>query len=1053
MSRLARLPLERPVGTTMLLVSLVVLGAVATVELPLGFVPVLDEPQVNVDAPWPGAHPLEALREVGEPLEEEVAQVPGVTGLSTTASAGHVRVEATFEHGAALALKRLEVRDAVARARDRLPAGVGHLRVEGDTGPLGGRAILQGRVAAGRDLSTAWDLLEHHLRRPLERTRGVARVALYGVEPPRARIDLDLRALRRHGLDPGAVLRGLDAQNADRDLGAVRDARLRHDVRLSARFSSLEEVRALPLAHGLRLGEVAQVTLAPPRLDYGRRLDGRYAVGLDVFKEPGANTVETVDRVLARLDEVRADPALRGLDVLVWQDAGEEIRRSLHGLLEAGLHGALLAVVVLYLFLRRAGPTVIVAAAIPGSLLVTCGAMLALGLELNVITMLGLMLGVGMLVDNAVVVMESIHRLQVAGVPPAEAARRGLAEVLLAVVASTATTVIVWSWVLVSPPGPLVFYLSGVAVTICLAVAASLLVSVTFIPLLAGRVRAAGGGTAREGRLSRLTAAYQALVGWTLRHRAASLLALLLLAGSAAAPLARLEKTGDPRTRQRAVAIHYDVADTATREALEAHVDEVEAWLLERRHELEFERLYSWYSERQGTFTWVYLPQERATAANLQRLRADLRAGLPRLAGVKLEVGDRLWGRRRGADDARRVPVALHGDDPEFLAALGARVEERLRGVEGVVQVSGPGRGGSRELTVHVDPDRCRALGLTPDDVGQVVRFALRGQPLRRLLGPKGEVELVTGVPEEGGVSPADLLQLPIPRATGEMVLLSAVADVGLGRTPERVQRQDRETTVWVEVEVDPALTTEAAQARIDAALEGLPLPDGYRRSWGGWGRDRDETLETMARGVALALLVVLMLMAALFESFTQPLAILITLPLAFSGAFWSLWLGGYDLDAVAFIGVIVLVGIVVNNGIVMVDRVNALRAEGLGRVEAVVTGCATRLRPVLMTAITTIVGLIPLVFSASTVAGAFIDSLAVAVIGGLATSTVFTLVGLPVWYTLVEDVGAVLRGALPRLAPGRARFPRDAVCVGGDGAPASHVRRSGRSRPSPAGS
>lgn len=1034
MTRLADLPLARPVGTAMLLVSLVVLGAVATVELPLGFVPVLDEPQVNVDAPFPGAHPLEALREVGKPIEEEVAQIPGVRGVSTTASAGHVRVEVNFEYEAALAFKRLEVRDAVARARDRFPAGVGHVRVEGDTGPLGGRAILQGRVGAERDLSQAWDLLEHHLRRPLERTRGVARVALYGVEPPRVRIDLDLRALRRHGLDPGQVLRGLDAQNADLDLGAVRDERLRHDVRLAARFTSLAQVRAHRLPGGLSLSDVAEVTLAPPRLDYGRHLDGRYAIGLDVFKEPGANTVETVDRVLARLEEVRADPALRGLSVLVWQDAGEEIRRSLRGLLEAGLQGALLAVVILYLFLRRAGPTLIVAAAIPGSLLVTCGAMLALGLELNVLTMLGLMLGVGMLVDNAVVVMESIHRLQRAGVAPAEAGRRGLSEVLLAVLASTATTVIVWSWVLVAPPGPLTFYLGGVAVTICLAVAASLLVSVTFIPLLAGRVRAAAAG-AREGSLERLAAAYRWLLGWTLRRRAASLVCLLLLAGSAAVPLARIEKTGDPRTRQRAVAIHYSVADAATREALEAHVDEVEAWLLARRHELEFESLYSWYSEGGGTFTWVYLPQARATAANLQRLRAALRAGLPRLAGVKLEVGDRLWGRRRGADDARRVPVALHGEDPEFLAALGARVEERLRGVEGVVQVSGPGRGGSRELTVLVDPARCRALGLTPEDVGQVVRFALRGQPLRRLLGPKGELEMVTGVPEEGGVSPADLLQLPIPRASGDVVLLSSVADVGLGRTPERIVRQDRVTTVWVEVEVDPSLTTDAAQARIDAALAGLALPEGYRRGWGAWGRDRDETLETMARGVALALLVVLMLMAALFESFTQPLAILITLPLAFSGAFWSLWLGGYDLDAVAFIGVIVLVGIVVNNGIVMVDRVNALRAEGVDRVEAVLAGCATRLRPVLMTAITTIVGLIPLVFSASTVAGAFIDSLAVAVIGGLATSTVFTLVGLPVWYTLVEDVGAVLRGALPRVVAGRARFPRDQVCVADDGA------------------
>lgn len=1028
---LADLPLDRPVGTIMLLLSLVVLGAVAVVQLPLGFIPILEEPEVDIEAPFAGAHPLEALREVGKPIEEEVAQVPGVKSISTTASTGQVTVEVTFEWSEDLDLKKLEVRDAVARARDQLPPEVGHIKVEGDVDGMAGGSILQGRISAEGDLSRSWDLLEHHLRRPLERTRGVARVHLYGVEPPRVRVDLDLNALLRHGLPARDVLQAIEAQNVDLDLGAVRDERLRHDVRLSARFDDLARVRGLPVGPpglGLRVDDVARVELAEPRLDYGRHLNRRYAVGIDVYKEPSANTVETVDRLLEKIAELERDPELAGIKLLVWQDAGKEIKNSISGLLGSGLYGSVLAVIVLWLFLRRLGATAIVAAAIPSSLLVACGGMLALGMELNVVTMLGLMLGVGMLVDNAVVVMESIHSLQDQGLSPREAARRGTREVFLAVVASTATTVIVWAWVLIAERGPLIHYLGGVAMTICLSVVASLLVSLTFIPLCAAHVRSATA--AGDGLLFvRVGAVYGRLVGWTLRHRTSTLVVLLALAGSAAVPITQIEKSGEPRMRQRAASINYDVLDPSTREVLEGHVDVVEAWLESRRADLDYENIYSWYSENEGCFTWVYLPQERSTAEDLQRLRDTLRAGLPRLPGVKLDVGERMWGRRGAAAEGRRVQVALHGEDPEYLLTLGARVEERLRTIEGALDVAGPGRAGRRELTILVDPERCHALQVSPQDVGQAVRFNFRGQPLRRFRGPRGEIEMVTGLPEDKSPDLSNVAELSIPTLTGGAVRLSAVADLAFGRTPERVRRQDRETTTWVEVELDPALTTEEAQARVKAALAGLVLPQGYRWDWGSWGRDRDETLETMARGVALSLLIVLLLMAALFESFTQPLAILITLPLAFSGAFWSLWLFGYELDAVAFIGVVILIGIVVNNGIVMVDRVNALRATGVSRTQALVAGCATRLRPVLMTAITTLVGLIPLVFSASTIAGAFIDSLAVAVIGGLSTSTVFTLIGLPVWYTIVEDVGAIVARAMPRVTAGAgAAFPREEV-------------------------
>jgi HAE1 family hydrophobic/amphiphilic exporter-1 len=275
------------------------------------------------------------------------------------------------------------------------------------------------------------------------------------------------------------------------------------------------------------------------------------------------------------------------------------------------------------------------------------------------------------------------------------------------------------------------------------------------------------------------------------------------------------------------------------------------------------------------------------------------------------------------------------------------------------------------------------------------------------------------------------------PTTDGEAIAtvpLSSVAEIGVARMPPQIRRTDRKTTSRVSVQFDEQdVTTEEAQTIVRAKMTGFELPEGYDWDFGTWGQRQEEALTTMTQGVLLSLLIVLLLMAALFESFTQPLAILITLPLAFFGALWTLWLGGYELDAIGFIGIIILIGIVVNNGIVMVDHVNSLRRSGRERVEALLEGCGNRLRPVLMTAITTIFGLLPLALAGATVAGAYIDSLAIAVIGGLATSTFFTLIALPVWYTAVEDVGSVLLRLLPRRAArsrATSRLPKGGVLV-----------------------
>jgi len=922
--RLTDIPLDRPVATLMLLLSLTVMGTVAVFLLPLDFMPVVNEPEIDIEIPFPGAHPLEALREVVEPIEEEIATIPDVKRILANTRSGSARIEVLFDWGIDVDIKKMEVREAVDRARPLLPDTIGHISIRGDTD--GGSAqVLAGRISAERNLSESWDLLDRRIGRPLERIKGVARVDLYGVEQQQVRIDLDLDALRRHGIDAGEVLSTVNSANQDVDAGVIRGDVVRYEVRTLTRFQSADEIAALRVGHdGLRIADVAVVELREPRLDYGRHLDRSFAVGIDVYKEPSANTIEVVDKALDRIEEIKTDPQLEGINLLIWENQGEAIRNSLSGLRNAGIYGGIMAIAVLHFFLRRFRTTLIVATAIPFSLLVTCGAMFALGSQFNVLTLLGLMLGVGMLVDNAVVVIENIHRYEGMGNPAPMAARLGAQQVALAVVASTATSIFVWSWLFVSERNTMVIILGEVALTICLAVACSLLISLTFIPLAAARF--APAEQPRPGIVVRkVVPAYRRLLDWTLDHRLLTLTCLFLIAGSAAWPLMKIEKSGNLPRQTREVSIFAQVHDDVAKDVLEGYVDQVEEWVFSRKEELGFDSVYSWYSEHGFCMTKIYLPEDKASPEAIARLQAQLRIGLPVIAGVKLEVGDREnGGRHGGGQDRRMVSVSLHGEDPEYLEELSMEVEERMRGLDHLEEIWGPTMRGTKELRLLVDADAAHSLEVSPRGIADAVGFAFRGRRLRRFQGPDGEVEMVLGLPEEAQPGIDALADLPVPTHSGGYIPLSSVAEVTIARTPERIHRENRQTTQRVTAQFDKdAVTTDEAKKLVEDRMVGFTVPEGYSWDFGQWGHDRDEALGTMFRGVVLSLVAVILLMAALFESFTQPFAILITLFLAFFGAFWSLWLGGFDLNPVAFMGIIILIGIVVNNGIVLIDHVN----------------------------------------------------------------------------------------------------------------------------------
>ncbi|TDI45095.1 MAG: efflux RND transporter permease subunit, partial [Acidobacteria bacterium] len=304
------LPIQRPVAVLMLLISLLVLGAVAIPHLPLDFMPLVERPFINVVVPFPGSHPLEGLRKVVEPLEEELATISGVESITAEAEPGQARVTVRFGWSVNLDLKKMEVREAVDRARDKLPDEINEIFVRGFQDGHTDNAMLEGRISAQRDLSESYELLDRKIKRPLERIQGVASVKLDGVSPQQVRIEVDPQALVRHDINPQVVLMKLQAANVDTDLGVIHGDLLRYEVRSLGRFRNLDEIRDMPLdtSGSLRIRDVARVTLREPRPDYGRHLDREFAIGVQVFREPTANTVDVCDAVMERIEKIREDP-------------------------------------------------------------------------------------------------------------------------------------------------------------------------------------------------------------------------------------------------------------------------------------------------------------------------------------------------------------------------------------------------------------------------------------------------------------------------------------------------------------------------------------------------------------------------------------------------------------------------------------------------------------------------------------------------------------------------------------------------------------------------
>ena len=996
--------LRRPVTTVVVFAALALVGLIASRLLPLEKFPDIEFPGIFIQIPYAGSTPEEIERLITRPVEEALATLSGVETMFSRSSSDQAEIFLQFDWDQSMGAKGIEARAKVDGIREQLPADIRRILVF--TGSLGDQPVLQLRISSDRDLSDSYDLLDRMLKRRLERIEGVSQVQLHGVDAREIRILLRSDSLAAYNVDIETVRQLLISSNFAVSAGRLTAGDQRFNVRPRGEFSSVEEIRNLVInTEGLRLRDIADVELRTPDRNYGRHLDQDYAIGVAISKSTGANLVEVTDRVIAEVEEIGKLPQMSGINMFMLDNQGDAVRESLSDLLRAGLFGGLLAIIVLYLFLRQVSTTLIVIASIPFSLLITLGAMYFAGMSLNILSMMGLMLAVGMLVDNAVVVTESVFRHRNEDREnPFKATMKGVHEVGLAIIAGTATTVVVFAPIIFGVKTDIMVFLTQVAITIIVALLASLLIAQTLVPMLAARV--AIPPPPKSGALmDRLTKRYVRGLSWELKHPYWTGLGIVLICIIGVAPMmAGLVKFDMfPQDVGRRLFMPYHIEGQHSLERVESNVNTIESYLYANKEKFNIRSVYSFYMQDRAESTILLTAEEDATLSTKEIIEL-IEKDLPTIAIGKPSFQFEQQGGGEG------FSLQISGDSTLVLNELSTGIIRALSTVPGLKDVGSDAESGDLEVRVIIDRDRAALVGLTAARIAQSISIAMRGEELREFRGDFGEVAVRLAFREDDKQSIDQLMELPLYTPDGRRITLGSVASVHVGNSPDTIRRTDRQTALILNANLEEDTSLDDVRPLVESMMEQFDLPPGYSWKFGRGFENVDETQSMMLTNILLGIACIFLVMAALFESLLLPFSIILgSIVFSIFGVFLFFAATGTTFSFMAMIGIMILIGVVVNNGIVLVDHVNNLRQQGIARNQAIVIAGQDRLRPILMTVATTIVGLAPLALGTTQIGG---DGppyypMARAIIGGLAFSTVVSLLVVPALYFYFDNLAA----------------------------------------------
>ena len=1010
--------IKRPVFAAVLMLALMTLGIFSYRKLAIDLMPDVELPVVTVLTEYRGASAETVEREVTKRIEEAVNPISGVRHIYSTSQESFSTVIVEFELETKVNEDAQEIRARLNAVRGELPDEIEEpiiQKMEIHGFPIVSLAVRSTTLNA-RDLTT---LADRKIKRRLENIRGVGKVRLTGGSKREVRVEVDPSRLEALGMGVDEVIGGLAAENVNTPLGRLNQGETETPLRVSGKPAVVEEFESMVIArrgaHPVALDEVADVIDGVEEQRSLALVDGVPAVAVDVLKQSKTNTVGVADAVKAEVEKLNAEmPA--GARVELVRDASTWIRESVHDVQSTLIIGGILTVLIVFCFLNSWRSTVITGLTLPISVISSFIVMYFLGMTLNTMTLMALSLAIGLLIDDAIVVRENIVRHLERGQDHFTAAREGTSEIGLAVLATTASIIAVFV--------PIAF-MKGIVgrfffqfgMTVAFAVLVSLFVSFTLDPMLSSRWF--DPDIERKGRrnwLARIldrfnngfdAAAdrYRSLIGWSLDHRKSVVLIAVAAFAGGIGLFAAIESEFFPVFDHGEFVIRFRTAPDASIEETRGRLEEVLEVL---KGYPEIERTYAAIAPAEGDtvqmgMVYVHLTPKEERERSQHELMPDMRAKLQRVPGIVLSIQE--------DPDSPQKPLMLlvRGDEIAKLKEYAAAIKRKIYGVRGIVDVEATLEQDLPEVRLIVDRERARSSGIGTDAIVRTVGALVGGTVVSTYEDEAGEaVDVRIRLPEalRQDVTQVADLRIAVPNARGvALVPIGDLVRVERTASPSPITRQDMSRQVVLSANLDGIPLGTAAQEALEAA-QSVPMSPGYTTRIGGDTEIMEESFRYLFEALVLAVIFVYLILAAQFESFIDPLAIMLSLPLSIVGMAGALMLTGDTLNIISLIGLILLMGLVTKNAILLVDYAKVLRSRGEDRRTALVDAGRTRLRPIMMTTLAMIFGMMPLALGLGQ--GAEMRApMARAVIGGLITSTLLTLIVVPVVYSLLDDFGA----------------------------------------------
>jgi HAE1 family hydrophobic/amphiphilic exporter-1 len=1008
--------IRRPTVTTVVMLALAAFGIFALALLQTDEFPDVENPVVVVSVPYPGASPESVEREVIDRIEEGIAGISGVDKIQSNSLDGYGVIITIFQFEKDLQEATQEIRDKISEIRNELPPEMEEpilTRFNPADLPIMS-LVLSSKTATGPELTRVADPA---ITRRLRGVPGVAEVQVIGGVERELTVELRPRDLQAAGLSVAQVVEALQLQNLAAPVGRLNGQFDERTIRLLGRIEKPGDFNRLPIAQSqgrvVRLGDVADAKDGTEEPRSAAVFNGEEAVGIDIKKSKGYSTTEVAQDVRAQVEQIQGTLP-EGVTFRVVRDAGIRVAASVANVQEALVEGALLTVLVVFLFLNSWRSTVITGLALPVSVLASFVAVLAFGFTLNTMSLLGLSLAIGILIDDAIVVRENIVRHVEMGKDHFTAAHEGTDEIGLAVAATTFSIVVVFV--------PIAFmggiaeqWFAPFALTIACSVLVSLFVSFSLDPMLSAYWPDPHVPPERRWFLTRVldrfnawfdrqADAYTRLIGWALDHRWKMVfLAIVSFAGALALPgLGIVGGEFFPVTDESEFNVSLDTPAGSNLEYTKLKAEEV-ARVARAKSEVLY--TYTTIGGQTGSVdegnVYVRLKPKNERERSQNTVAAELRQELATLAGATASITT------SGFGDQKQILVQVVGPDAKVLQQIADRVQAAVRAVPGAVDVDLSTRGQKPELQVEIDRALAGSIGVTAGQIAQALRPAFAGIDVGDWVDPSGETRDVTiRFAPEARSRTADLSTLPlnVPGPDGEVrqVPLGQIARVAPGMGPARIDHLDRERVITVQANTQNRPLSEVIKD-IEARLTSVTLPAGYTIRQGGETEDQREVFGRIIAALAVAIMFMYLVLVVQFGSFLDPLAIMISLPLSLIGVMLALLVTGSTLNLMSMIGVILLMGIVAKNAILLIDFAKWAEERGKSRRDALIEAGRVRLRPILMTTFALIAGMIPVAIGAGEGAD-FRAPLGRAVIGGVVTSTVLTLLVIPTFYEIMTD-------------------------------------------------